>query len=87
MNFHSVSLDTTVCSFRSFTVCCKPSIRISSVRYDVKFEVRELYASCQPHSRLLQYISNKMKEHDTSCLVQYSGYCLLHLSQPQIKVL
>ena len=52
----------------------------------MKFEVREMYASCQLHCRLLQYISNKMKELDTSCLVRYGGDFLLHLSQPQIKV-
>jgi hypothetical protein len=78
MNFHSVSFNTTVCSFRSFTICCKCSIRISTIRYNVKFEVSEMYTSCQPHCRLLQNISNKVKECDTSCLVQYCGDCLLH---------
>jgi hypothetical protein len=62
-------MNNAVCSFRSFMICCKPSIRISSVRYNVKFEESEVFDSCQPQCRLPQCISNKLKELYTSCFV------------------
>jgi hypothetical protein len=62
-------MNNAVCSFRSFMICCKPSIRISSIRYNVKFEESEVFDRCQPHCRLPQCISNKLKELYTSCFV------------------